>query len=317
MKRRTLLALLVAAAAPAMLQAQLRRVPKVGVLLLDNPQPHLRYLQEALRELGYVDGRTIQLEVRSGGQPDVAARNAADLVRMKVDVIVAVITNVVKAAMQATQTIPIIMIAGAPVETGLVKSLARPGGNVTGVSGTTGELGAKTLQVVKEIVPSLSRLGVLVNADDSAFGNYLLAQVQAAGRSMKIDVESHAVVPDQLAAAFAALAKGRTQIVLSQPSLPRARVLDLGTKHRIPVVAPSALYADAGALLSYATSPQELVKKAASYVPRILSGANPATLAVEQVAVYEFVINMKTARELGIHVPQSILTRADRVIGGG
>jgi ABC-type uncharacterized transport system substrate-binding protein len=291
------------------------RIPKIGVLLIDNPEPATSLLKEALQSAGYIEKKNIQLEPRNAdGKADVLAHHAAELVRANVDVIVAINTGAVQAAMRATTTIPIVMTAGAPVETGLVKSLSRPGGNVTGVSLTTAEVGAKTLEVVREIVPSLRRFGVLVNADDATFGKVMLAQVQSAARAMKIDVQGIIVRPEELDATLVSLKKSGTQVLMAQPSLPRVLVVDLALKHGMPLVVPNALHVNAGALMSYAVLQAEAYRKAATYVVQILKGANPATMPVEQVTRYELVINLKTARALGLTIPPSVLARADRVI---
>ena len=315
MKRRTFVFVLASPGLWPLRCVAQARVPKVGVLFIDNPEPGASILRKELQEAGYFEKKNIELEIRSaGGKADVLAQHAVELVRANVDVIVAINTGAVQAAMQATTAIPIVMSAGAPLETGLVKSLNRPGGNVTGVSSTAAELGAKTLEVMREIVPSLRRFGVLVNADDVTFGKALLGQVQSAARSLKIEVQGMIVRPDELDSAFLSLKKAATQALMAQPSLPRARVVELALQHRMPLVVPSGVFVSAGALMSYSAPQAETARKAAAYVVRILKGANPATMPVEQVARYELAINLKTARALGLTIPPSILARAERVI---
>jgi putative tryptophan/tyrosine transport system substrate-binding protein len=316
-RRRTFLIASCAAASlvPLVGLGQQPRIPKVGLLFIDDPEPAATNIREALREAGYIDKKQIHIEIRTArGNADLLLQHATELVRANVDVILAVNTGAVQAAMQATTAIPIVMIAGAPLETGLVKSLNRPGGNVTGVTSSAAQLSAKTLEVMRDMLPSLRRIAVLVNANDSAFGNAMLEQVQSAARSIKIGVHGMSVRAEELDTAFAALDKTVAQAVMSQPSLPRARVVELALKHRIPLIAPSAAWPVAGAFMSYSGVQAELQRKAATYVVRILKGANPATMAVEHVTHYELVINLKTARALGLTVPPSVLARADRVI---
>ena len=272
--------------------------------------------RQGLRELGYIDGKNMLIELRSAdGKANLLPGMAADLVHLKADLIVAVQTPAIKAAMQATKTIPVVMApAGDPVGMGFVSSLAHPGGNVTGLSNIGAELTAKNLELLREILPSLKNLGVLANATDP-FSKSFLEQARLAGRTLGIKLQTILVGGrDEFDAAFAEMAKMRVNAVVVQPSLPRQRAIDLAMKHRLPAISPNGEFAQAGGLMAYSANSQYLMRAAAIYVDRILKGASPAGLPVEQPTKFEFVINMKTAKALGIRIPQSILLRADRVI---
>ena len=296
--------------------AQTARVHRIGGLILANPEPYWTHLRDGLRDLGYVDGKNVQLDFRSAdGKPDVLAANIAELVRSKIDLIIAIQTPVVKGAMAATKQIPILLIAGNPVETGIVPNLNRPGGNVTGVTMSSLELAAKTLEIMREVLPSLRRVSVLINANDLGFGKPMLEQIQAAGRSLSIEVQPMiARPPEELEAAFQSIVKNRAQAAVAQPSLPRERIAELGLKHRVPVICPNPAWAAAGAFMSYAPDLRDACRKVAGYADRILKGANPGELPIQQPTQFELVINQKTARAIGLAVPQSVLLRADRVI---
>ena len=256
------------------------------------------------------------VEVRSAeGKPNFLPALAAKLVRLKVDIIVAFQTPAVQAAKQATNTIPIVMApAGDPVGTGLVASLARPGGNVTGASSTTAEVAAKTLELIREIRPAARSVAVLANVADP-FTKPLLEQIQSAGRLLGIEIRPAMVRgPEEFDAAFAEWVKARVDAVIIQPSLPRKRAIDLALKHRLLSASPTRLFVEAGGLISYAASPRDNSRKAATYVDKILKGAKPADLPVEQPTKFELVVNLKTAKALGLKIPETILFRADRVI---
>ena len=317
MKRRAFVALLGGVATwPLHLRAQQTRTPTVGLLILSNPEPNWTLLREGLREAGYVEGRNIELEFRAaGGDPKLLAEQAAELVRAKVDVIVAVQTPAVLAAMQATKDVPIVMLAGAPVETGLVASLSRPGGNVTGVSTTGREVMAKTLEIMREILPSVRRVAVLINGNDLRFGAPLLDHVRLAAQPAALDIQPFTVATrEELAAAFAAMTDGEAQAVIVQPSLPRKDVLELALKHRLPTITSNATWAEGGAFMAYAAEFRDACRKAASYVDRILKGAKPADLPVELPTKFELGINLKTATALGIEIPPMVLARDAKLI---
>ncbi|MBL8380960.1 MAG: ABC transporter substrate-binding protein [Burkholderiales bacterium] len=268
-----------------------------------------------MRTLGYVEGRNLALDVRwVEGRSDALPQLAAELVALKVDVIVAVQTPFALAARQATATIPIVMAPTAdPVATGLVASLARPGGNVTGMSAAVGELAAKTLELLKEMIPAARRIGVLANAEDT-FARTFLEHVEPAGRRLGVTLMIHSLRgTDQLEATFETLAKARADALLVQPSLPQRRVAELALRHRLPTGAPGQLFSNVGGLMSYSSSREEQAQLAAYYVDRIARGAKPADLPVQQPLRYEIAVNMKSAREIGLAIPPAFIARIDRV----
>jgi putative ABC transport system substrate-binding protein len=285
------------------------------VLLISDPELMGPY-REALRERGYVEGRNIQLEVRSAqGQVGRLPELAGELVRSKVDIILASTTPAVTAARRATSDIPIVMApAGDPVGIGLVSSLARPGGNITGVSGTATELGAKSLELIREFAPAARRVGVVSNANDP-LARIILEQIQQ-GAQLTNFVIHHIFVRDsnELGGAFAAIARERADAVIPSGTFPVKPQVDLALKFRLPTLGGQSSFARAGALISYSASFKERARQIASYVDKILKGAKPAELPVEQPSEFELVINLKTAKALGITVPLSLLGRADEVI---
>jgi len=314
--RRELLLALGALVLPLRSQARQPKVARLGVLAATNPGPNLNILREALRELGYREGQNVLFEVRiAHGKPDALDAMAAELASLKVEVIVAFQTPAIQAAKRATGTIPIVMIgAGDPVATGLIASLARPGGNVTGTSATASEIAAKNLEIFREIRPATKLVAVLANAADP-FTKPFLEQIQSAGRLLGMEIRPALVRGLQdYDAVFSEWAKARVEAVVLQPSLPRERAIELALKHRLLSSIPSLSFADGGTLFSYAVNPKETAGKAAIYVDKILKGAKPADLPVEQPTKFELVVNLKTAKALGIVLPQSVLARADRII---
>ena len=306
------------AAWPLALRAQQLRVPTLGVLVVGTPDPTTfwRVLREGLRELGYIEGQTVRFDFRSAeGNPDALANLAAELVRAKVDVIVTFQTPAAIAAKQATREIPIVMApAGDPIETGLVASLARPGGNVTGLSGLNAELIGKNLQYCRDILPSLRRVAVLANASDP-FNRPFVKQIQNAAVAMNIEVRLFMVGrPDELDASLAQAAKDGVDAVIIQPSLSRKRAAELALRLRLPSISPARTFPEEGGLLSYAASIEDLYRKAASYVDRILKGSKPQDLPVQQPTKFELVINLRTAKALGLVIPAAVLLGADEVI---
>ena len=278
--------------------------------------------RQGLRELGWVEGQNIVIDYRfAEGRYDRLPDLAAELVRLKVDVIVASPTTPAAAAKNATGTIPIVMIgAGAdPVGQGLVASLARPGGNVTGLSYSTGqEIFGKQLELLKEIVPKVRRVAVLWNPAVPAIAP-AIGEVKVAARSLGVELQLlEARGSDDFDGAFAAMAEERAGalLVLVDPvfSFHRTRLAGLATKNRLPAAYTNRQPVDAGGLMSYGPSFSDLWRRAAGYVDKILKGAKPADLPVEQPTLFELVINLKTAKALGIDFPPSILLRADEVI---
>jgi putative ABC transport system substrate-binding protein len=239
---------------------------------------------------------------------------ADELVRLNVDVIVAHLTPAIIAARQATSEIPIVMAwAGDPVGMGFVSSLARPGGNITGLSGIGAEIAAKVLELIREALASTRSVGVLANPGDP-FSRIFTERIEKAGHTLGIaiqTIEIHGV--EQFDDAFAAMAHDGADAVILQGSLQRKPAIDLALKHRLPLIGVNWL-ASEGGLMSYSLRPDELFRRAAYYVDRILKGAKPANLPVEQPTRYELIINLQTARALGIKVPTTLLARADEVI---
>jgi putative ABC transport system substrate-binding protein len=316
MKRRAFITLLGGAGAwPLVARAQQLQLRRIGVLVTANPEPFWSEFRAGLSAHGYSEGQNIAFEFRSAdGNLAFLGGLARELVRLKVEVLVAFSTPAVTAARQATTEIPIVMYAGDPVGTGLISSLARPGGNITGMSATTAENGAKTLELIREVLPSARRVGVLANAPDP-FSIPFAQQIEDGGRTLGFSIETIKIrSADDLDAAFARMEKEQSDAVIVQPSLPRDRVLDLALKQRLPAVGANRLLPQEGGLMSYSANQNDAIRRVASYVDRILKGAKPADLPVEQPARYEFVINLKTARALGLTVPPTLLARADEVI---
>jgi putative ABC transport system substrate-binding protein len=312
------------ALAPLIARAQQAssKVPRIGVLVYTGMTEVLREsFRQGLRDHGYVEGQSILVEWRAAdGRPERAKALAAELVEMKVDVIVAVLTPAIQAARGATGTIPIVMAPGGdPVRLGFVASLARPGGNITGVTGLADELSGKRLQLLREIAPGANRVAVLLNEPDP-FAKPFLAEHEAATRKIGIQLQVEAVRKfEEVDAALARMAREHSAAVVVQPSLasPAARasqIAKLALQLRLIAISQSGEFADAGGLMSYGASFPSLHRRAAFHVDRILRGAKPSDLPVEQATKFELVINMKTAKALGLTIPQSILVRADRVI---
>jgi ABC-type uncharacterized transport system substrate-binding protein len=308
-------------AAPLAAEAQPAggKVPRVGVLG-STPTPSWEAFRQGLRELGYVEGRSIVLEYRwLEGAVDRAPVAATELVSLKVDVIVAVSVPVIRAAQQATGTIPIVMAASFDaVETGLVASLARPGGNTTGLTLLSTAVVAKRVELLREAVPAVSRLAVLLGPPAPA-DPLLLREVEVAAQAMRIRLQIlRAGDPTEVRSAFAAMTRGRASALLisEHPFLfsPRARVAELVAKHKLPTMVSFREFVEAGALMSYGANLADLYRRAAAYVDKILKGAKPADLPVEQPTKFELVINLKTAKALGLTIPPSVLGRADEVI---
>lgn len=273
---------------------------------------------DALGELGHVEGKDVVFEYRwAEGHAERFAELAADLVRQRTDVIVASSQAGALAAARATKTIPIVMVnASDPVEAGLVASLARPGGNVTGLSQQlAAEIRAKQLQLLKEVLPKVSRVVVLWSSSTTVG----LREYEAAGQSMGMKVRLVELRgPDDLERVFAAIASQRAEgLVVPGDTLlfiERSRVVDLARKHRLPAIYSLREYTEAGGLMSYSARLTEQFRSAATYVDKILRGAAPATLPVESPTQYELLINLRTAKALGLVIPSALLIRADEVI---
>jgi ABC-type uncharacterized transport system substrate-binding protein len=281
--------------------------------------PQVEAFRQGLRELGYVEGKNIVFENRYiEGKLDHIPSLVAELVRLKVDVLVLPSPPAIRAAKQATSTIPIVMVTTEdPVAAGLVDSLARPGGNITGLTRLTRELSGKRLELLKEAVPTITRVGVLWNGDGSRIG---FKEYEAVARALKIPLQSLTVRgpnPD-LDSAFRDAAKGRVTafISIADALLNRypQRIADLAIKSRLPSMYEGRRYVEAGGLMCYSASDTDSFRRAAYYVDRILKGAKPADLPVEQPTKFEFVINLKTAKQIGLTIQPNVLARADKVI---
>jgi putative ABC transport system substrate-binding protein len=283
MNRRGVLALLAGAAAlPRLAGAAQSAMPVIGVLDGGDPGPLLSELRRGLRDLGYVEGQNIQIEVRSAaGKLELLRGFAEELVRRKVDVIVARLTPSVWAAKEATKTIPIVMApAGAPLETGLIASLSRPGGNITGLSVTSSEVSGKRLQLMHELLPSLQRVAMLANAADP-ISKHLIAETERAAQTLGLHINPIPVNgSEEIEAAFAGLDKEQIGAVIMQSSLPEKSTVALALKHRLPLASTTRSAVDEGALMSYAGRLSDAYREAAVYVDKILKGANPADLPV-------------------------------------
>jgi len=303
---------------------QAAKVPRIGVFFASNPTVTTRNNEaftQGLRERGYVEGQNIVLERRYGeARAERMAEIAAELVRMKVDVIVAVTDQPISAVKRQTQSIPIVMVNSIdPVGTGFVASLAHPGGNITGVSMMSPELGGKRLELLREALPQLSRLAVIWNPDvRGAVVEY--KELETPARSLGLRLQSVEVShADDLAAAFAAIVDARSEAVVVISAGPvmfanRARIASLAQKHRLVSMYGQQDFADAGGLMAYGTAATEGWRRAATFVDKILKGARPGDLPVEQPTKFELVVNLKAAKAIGLTMPPSLLRRADRMI---
>jgi putative ABC transport system substrate-binding protein len=299
---------------------QAKKVPRIGILspLSSSADDLLDAFRQGLRELGYVEGRNIVIEYRSAeGRNDRLPELAAELVRLKVDVLVTTGPAAVGAGKQATSTIPIVMGAvGDAVDFGFVASLARPGGNITGMSWLGPELNAKRLELLKEVFPKVVRVAVLW---DPATPKTYVRATEVAARSLGINLRVLEVAKsNEFDHAFATLTGDGAGALEVMPSTMFAsqmrQLVDLAAKSRLPAIFPDERYAQAGGLLSYGPSFPEMYRRAATYVDKILKGAKPGDLPVEQPMRFEFIINLKAAKQIGLTIPPNVLARADRVI---
>jgi putative ABC transport system substrate-binding protein len=303
---------------PLVARAQPGKVPRVGVLVAESaPHPFTEAFRSGLQGLGYIEGRNIAIEWRyADARFNRAVELATELVQLGVDVIAAHHTPAVKAAMTATRTIPIVMPAGAPLEAGLVKSLAHPGGNVTGLSSMEAELGSKRLELLRAVIPGLVRVAILGSKTDPFTRPYVEDFQGAAARS---GLQLQPVLVDgpfDFDSAFAAMGASGARAVVIQPLFqPHTRpIVELAAKHRLAIMSSYRDTTQAGGLISYSADHAAYFQRAAIFVDKILKGAKPADLPIEQPSRFELVINMKTAKALGLTIPQSVLLTADEVI---
>lgn len=320
MRRREFIALAGGAAAawPRAAWAQQAKVHRVGALLLGiaDAESFRTGLRDGLRKSGYVEGKNLAFEFRSAeGNAAVLPKLAAELVALKVDVIVALYTPCALAAQKATGDIPIVVLSGDPLGSGLVTSLARPGGNVTGVSLMAAELHGKFVELFRDMLPSLRRVALLLNAEDP-FWKPIQEQVQLAGRAMGIEIGPLVMVrgPNEIDAAFAAMREEGAGAVVVHASLSTKNVAELALKHGLPTATQPRSFAEVGGLMSYGADGPEVFRRSALFVTKILQGAKPGDLSVEQPTKFELVINVRTAKGLGLSVPPNLLQRADEVI---
>ena len=303
---------------------QQAKVHRIGVLSGGVPgySPDIEAFRQGLRDLGYVEGKNLVIEYRyterkADRYPDLLS----DLVRLKVDVIIGLGTGPTIAAKKATSTIPIVMTSTTdPVGNGLIASLARPGGNVTGLTNISGELGGKLLELLKEIDSRLTRVAIVLPGGLGAASKLFVKETEVPARALRVQLISLVVRgPEDYEGAVRAATKERANALLSRlppgtPFADRKQFVELAVKSRLPVVSATNLDTEAGGLISYGRDPRESYRRAATYVDKILKGAKPADLPVEQPTKFEFVINLKTAKALNLTIPQSVLYRADKVI---
>jgi len=312
--------LAVAVAAEAQQPAKVSRIGYLAGGSLSSISNRTEAFRQGLRELGYVEGKNIVIEWRSAeGKLDRLPALAAELVRLKVDVIVSSAASQTPVAKEATKTIPIVMAQdNDPVATGIVASLARPGGNITGLAALTPELSGKRLELLKEVVPKLSRVAVLGTSTIPGYTLSLKETERAAG-AFEVKLQYLDILdPRDIENAFGAASKGRAEAVLALggPVLltQRTQVADLAVKNRLPVIHPRPEFVEAGGLMTYGVDIADLHRRAATYVDKILKGAKPADLPVEQPTKFELIINLKAAKQIGLTIPPNVLVRADRVI---
>ena len=318
MQRRDIIkAIAVAAAWPVAARAQPAQVRRIGLLTLGNIEADVfrKDLQEELSKAGYVEGRNVLIDARSAqGRPELLPVLAAELVAAKVDVIVALLTPSARAAQQATRDIPIVVLTANAVETGIIASLVRPGANITGMSMMAAEAHGKCVEVLSDMLPSVRKVAVLGNASDP-FMPLFLEQARLSAKAVGVDlVETSVHSTDQIEAALAGVVKDGAGAVVMQGSLPARIVADLSLKLRLPSASFSRRYPDEGGLLSYGANSSDMYRRSVSFVVKILQGAKPADIPAEQPTKFDLVINLRTAKTLGINVPPTLLARADEVI---
>ena len=304
-------------------EAQLpAKVPRIAFLMGGSPGPDSRVdgFRQGLRALGYVEGKNIVIEWRyAEGKEELVPKLAAELLQLNVEIIVTDGTNVTRAVRNATKTIPIVMASDAdPVGNGFVASLARPGGNVTGLANLLAGLSGKRLELLKEAIPGMSRAGIIWNpGNPSSVSGF--KETQQAARALALQLQSLEVrSADDFAGAFQAAIKRRARaLTVVSDSLMfnnRRQLLELASKHKLPTMHTQSLWVDAGALMSYGTNFPDLWRRAATYVDKILKGTKPADIPVEQPMKFEFVVNLITAKQIGLTIPPNVLVRAQRVI---
>jgi putative ABC transport system substrate-binding protein len=321
MRRRNFIRTVAGAAAvwPLVARGEQARVARIGALYIGtaDADSFKKELREGLRELGYVEGKNIAFEFRSAeGKLDQLPRLAAELVRLKVDVIVALYVPCALAAKQATRDIPIVIIAGDPVETGIVPSLAHPGGNITGVSLMASALAAKSVELFRDMLPSARRVGVLGHATNPVFAKAMLDEVLLAGGPTGIKIQPVVMIrgPDEAETAFTTMVRDRADAVVVQGSLAIKSLTDMAIKYRLPTASTTRSFADIGGLMAFGADGPAAVRHGAKFVHRILQGKQPKDIPVEQPTKFELAINLKTAKAIGLKIPKTFLLRADVIL---
>jgi putative ABC transport system substrate-binding protein len=307
------------ASRPITARAQQSKVARIGVLYIGTADAEMfkNELREGLHELGYVEGQNIAFEFRSAeGKLDRLPELANELVRLKVDVMVALYVPPSLAAKQATTDIPIVVIVGDPVETGIVPSLARPGGNITGVSLMASALNGKSVELFRDMLPSLRRVGVLGHATNPVFAKSMLNEVLAAGRPTGTEIQPVVMVsgPNEFESAFMTMVRERADAVVVQGSLAIKPVTDMAIKYRLPAASTARVFAEIGGLMSFGADGPVAFRHGAKFVQRILQGKQPKDLPIEQPTKFELVINLKTAKAIGLTIPETFLQRADALL---
>lgn len=308
------------AVATAQQPTKVRRIGWLTASSLAAQATRIEAFRQGLRDLGYLEGKNIVIELRSAdGKLDRVPTLVTEIIGLKVDIIVSAGPAVTRAAKEATTTIPIVITNdNDPVASGFVASLARPGGNITGLSTLAPELSGKQLEILKETIPRLSRVGILGTSTDP--GNaQAMKELELAAGALKLKLQYLDLLkPKDIDPAFQGAMKGRAEavLVLLNPitGAQRAHILDLAVKNRLPAIYPNSPYIDSGCLMTYSTSITDLDRRAATYVDKILKGRTPADLPVEQPVKFEFVVNLKAAKQIGLTIPPNVLARADRVI---
>lgn len=311
----------VTAAWPPALRAQSDRMRVIGYLTpAGKPSMRDEVFRKGLREHAWIEGRNVRIEYRRGGNDPVRMHALArELVGLKVDLIVAQSTPAVEAAKAATAVIPIVSFSADPVANGFVASLARPGGNITGISMMMPALAGKRIELLREISPKLARVAFLGHGDDPAH-KVFIRELQDAGRKVGVAVQPVVVrSAAEFDGAFAALKREKAEALIVQPLFVNTlgagpRLIELALQHRIPAISDGDGFAEAGGLLFFGPNPLAIYERLAGYVDRVLRGAKPAEMPIEQPQVFELVVNLKTAKALGIAIPRGVVLRADRVI---
>jgi putative tryptophan/tyrosine transport system substrate-binding protein len=321
MRRREFISLLGGTAVvwPLAARAQQSKVARIGALYigLADAESFKNELREGLRELGYVEGQNIAFEFRSAeGKLDRLPELASELVRLKVDVIVALYVPCALAAKQATREIPIVIIAADPVETGIVPSLAHPDGNITGVSLMSAASTAKNIELFRDMLPSVRRVGVLGNAANPVYAKAMLDEVLLAGGPTGIEIQPVVMIrgPDELESAFTAMVRERADALVVQGDLAIKPVTDMAIKYRLPAASTTRTFVDIGGLMSFGADGPAAVRHGAKFVQRILQGRQPKDTPIEQPTKFELAINLKTAKAIALKISESFVARADTVL---